>query len=372
MMSTYEHRVEHVIIISTEAADDIISLSCGTDNGAMCIGAYLANTGTDFHLVNTETSKIVSAFTGYAHPGNVVTSPKDPTIAVTSVQSNIVIYDVLTGKMMHVLDHQIEIIDAIVFSMAGDLLISNSQHYIRVWDISKGVFKAMIERPHVDGGRKTSHIAISADGLVLASTSETSAVSYWLMPYCTEEFKMTLSTIVTIIRFSPVSDSKRLACGCVGGILVIKDMSHTPVLPLQLVGNIYDISELAFSPDGRMLASGAWDSIHIWNAESGVHLNMFTLTRTMKEIAFHPSGGQLVAHTGRNCYMWTICEWTDRTNYLFGYKLREVVYYLMCVKTHFDIHGSPEIPLLPIQLWLDICQSIAQFPSIDIKNIVKH
>src|SRR5712691_9228553 len=72
---------------------------------------------------------------------------------------------------------------------------------------------------------------------------------------------------VTSVAFSP--DGKTIASGSVDGTVKLWDVSTGTGLR-TLKGNPF-ISSVAFSPDGEILASGG-DGIKLWNVRSGKEL----------------------------------------------------------------------------------------------------
>jgi WD40 repeat protein len=60
------------------------------------------------------------------------------------------------------------------------------------------------------------------------------------------------------------------------------------------------VNSVAFSPDGRLLASGSWDNtIRLWDAASGALLRTLEgHTNTVLSVAFSPDG-RLLASASR-------------------------------------------------------------------------
>jgi WD40 repeat protein len=68
---------------------------------------------------------------------------------------------------------------------------------------------------------------------------------------------------------------------------------------LQLSGHAGWVNAVAFSPDGRRLASGAGDqTVAMWDAASGQRLATLALDGPICSVAWHPDGRSLVAGDG--------------------------------------------------------------------------
>jgi len=62
-------------------------------------------------------------------------------------------------------------------------------------------------------------------------------------------------------------------------------------------GHSDSVFSVAFSPDGTCIVSGSKDTtLQLWDAVSGVHLNMFKRhSRLICSIAFSPDGTRIVS-----------------------------------------------------------------------------
>ena len=121
-------------------------------------------------------------------------------------------------------------------------------------------------------------------------------------------------------------DGSRLAVGSGIGVWVYNALTGAEV---DLLTGHTVIRSVAFNPDGSTLAGGGWDgTIHLWDANTGQHLNTLTGHRSaVRSIAFNPDGSTLASGSqGGTIHLW------DATT---GQHLR--------VLTALDVFGNAEI-----------------------------
>lgn len=108
------------------------------------------------------------------------------------------------------------------------------------------------------------------------------------------------ASTVTDLRWRP--DGAAVAASAYGGIALLSADEAEPVRTYAFQGSVL---ALAWSPNGKMLASGNQDaSVHLWTAESGADLHMSGYALKVRQLAWSPDSRHLATGGGADVVIW--------------------------------------------------------------------
>jgi len=237
----------------------IRSMAFSPDGKTLASGDY----GEDIRLWDVQEQKQIGLLRGHTDGlQSLAFSPDGKILASGSYDNTLRLWDVQEQKQIGLLQGHTDVVRSLAFSPDGKILASGSHDKtIRLWDVQEQIQLGLLQK-HTD---IVLSVAFSPDGKVLASGSR-EAIRLWDV----QGQKQTGSLQAEgnwIIVFSP--DGKTIAsmCRSPGTISVsfwdVQEQRQTGLLD-GFTGEIYS---LAFSPDGKSLASGEWGMIHLWDIQ---------------------------------------------------------------------------------------------------------
>ncbi len=228
-----------------------------------------------------------------------VRSPDGELIATASWDGTAKIWDATNGQDLFTLAGHTHRIYKVNFSPDGTQLVTASEDgTAKVWDAVSGqeVLTLSGHTGTIQGG------AFSPDGKFIATASWDHTVKVWDAMTGQELFSLSKDTELTDVAFSP--DGKRLAASGNDGTATVWDVSaalNTGISASEgrvlytLSGHTALVARIAFSPDGRYLATASFDgTAKVWDAASGqAWLTLSAGPDALTDVAFSPDGTRL-------------------------------------------------------------------------------
>jgi WD40 repeat protein len=185
-----------------------------------------------------------------------------------------------TRKEIRTLEGHRDAVKAVAVSADGKTIVSGGQDgTVRLWDAGTGKELARFEFPRVSGARAlVTRVALSADGKSVAAASTNGGARLWDLSTGKEIRHLDLPPLYTYgqqtIAFAP--DGKLLAlptggpansgvAATTGGRIALIDLATGKELA-QYDGHRGSVTALAYSPDGKTLATGSTDrTVRLWD-----------------------------------------------------------------------------------------------------------
>nr|WP_322768940.1 NB-ARC domain-containing protein [Frankia sp. Cr1] len=271
-------------------------------------GALLASAGNDRTVRIWKVNAAAPHATPFNHNSAVcgmVFSADGTLLASACDDGTVWIWDVAHGTARTMLTDHTGTVNGVAFSPDGALLASaGNDDTVRVWDVETGTPRITL----VGHSDWVYGVAFSPDGVFLASAGGDGAVKIWDVARGTIRTTLTGHTDwVYDVVFAPKPPKTSLSDPAPTDIMLasvsndgtVRIWDFTTALTHTMAAIQADgIHEVAFSPDGRLLASaGSSDqTVQIWEVDTGTKLTALRgHAGRVSGIAFSPDGALLAS-----------------------------------------------------------------------------
>ncbi len=228
-------------------------------------GHLLVSTSDDNTAIvwNLETGQIVHRFGREQNKvENIAIHPSGKILATVGSDNDILLWDMESGKLKTVLQGHKDVVSDLAYDHSGNYLISASlDHTLRIWDTYNNICLKVLQ------GHEAGVTSLAVVDNYIFSTGSNGILRRWNINV---ELPVKIELPDKAISSAICPDGSKVAVGLHGGSLCLYNLPDAQLLWEKPEAHSNQISRLAFSPDGKLLASASHDDlVKLWQVSNG-------------------------------------------------------------------------------------------------------
>ena len=278
-------------------ADDVTSVAFTPDGQSL----VTASKDSSVRTWSIRSGAELARFTGDSTPLATDVSPDGRAVA-TVMGSTVWVWDPLTGRVISRLSHATRA-TSVAYNPDGTHLVTAAYDGVHFWALP-----AARETRHLRLPDPANDIAFSPDGRHVAAALFDRTARVWNVVTGEEEVRLQHDTGTMFVKSVAFSrDGRSLATASEDGVhiwdVASRKISHT-------LSGAGDVKSLAFSPDGQLVATaGADHTARIWSWTRGTEQRRVTGSEPMTDVAFSPDGRHLATSArDRTARVWGVAD----------------------------------------------------------------